>query len=102
MPDGPLPDPETPAPPRFLPEYDNVLLSHADRSRVAARADVSRVFTKGGLLVDGFLAGRWGLKSERKRPRIELELFRRLTRPSAQTVDEEGERLRRSGPDPLT
>ncbi len=93
VPDGLFPDPETPAPPRFLPEYDNVLLSHADRSRVAERENVTRVFTKGGLLVDGFLAGRWGLSRERGRPRLEVELFRRLTRAERAAVTEEGERL---------
>jgi hypothetical protein len=62
--DGPLPDPDTPAPPRFLPEYDNVLLSHKDRARITERdrkipwpaGDGGRM---GTFLIDGFTAGTW-------------------------------------------
>ena len=62
--DGPRPDPETPAPPRFLPEYDNVLLSHADRSRFGADGIRSRFAAveglgHGGVLHDGRFAGLW-------------------------------------------
>ena len=93
VPDGPLPDPDTPAPPRFLPTYDNALLSHTDRTRIAAREQVTRVFTKGGLLVDGFLAGRWDVKSARKSAALNIELFRRLSKTERTAVVEEGERL---------
>jgi hypothetical protein len=63
LPDAPRPDPDEPAPVRFLPEYDNVLLSHADRSRFAA--EEYRRFTraagpfKGSVLVDGVVQGIW-------------------------------------------
>jgi hypothetical protein len=63
VPDGPLPDPETPAPPRFLPEYDNVALSHADRSRLFDGAGPAAQRPSGGtigtLLVDGFHRATW-------------------------------------------
>jgi Winged helix DNA-binding domain len=64
LPDAPRPDPETPSPPRFLPEYDNVLLSHADRSRFVSeeqRRAFSRVEgrTRGTVLADGFVFGVW-------------------------------------------
>jgi hypothetical protein len=58
VPDGPLPDPETPSPPRFLPEFDNSLLAHADRSRIVA--DEYRVASlSGAVLIDGFVQATW-------------------------------------------
>jgi hypothetical protein len=66
LPDRTLPDPDVPAPVRFLPEYDNVLLAHADRSRLVAddfraRMPYDRLGFLGNLLVDGTLAGGWRL-----------------------------------------
>ncbi|CAN5788222.1 hypothetical protein BH18ACT2_BH18ACT2_08190 [soil metagenome] len=62
LPAAPRPDPETPAPVRFLPEYDNVLLSHADRSRFGAPdgivVSVDRPF-KGSVLVEGQVRAIW-------------------------------------------
>jgi hypothetical protein len=62
-PDAPLADPVTAAPPRFLPEYDDVLLSHADRARVHAGHGPGLPFPRGAaiwtLLVDGFYRANW-------------------------------------------
>jgi hypothetical protein len=64
LPEAPRPDPGVPAPARFLGEFDNVLLSHADRSRVIppgfpwrALLDAPRAVSH--LLVDGMLRGTW-------------------------------------------
>ena len=65
--DGPLPHPDTPAPPRFLPMYDNILLSHKDRSRMLGAQDewsvgpnqFDDVFRGGSVLVDGFVRAGW-------------------------------------------
>ena len=58
VPGAPLPDGDTPAPVRFLPDYDNVLLAHADRSRILPEGVKPRdVIGRPTLLVDGFVAG---------------------------------------------
>jgi hypothetical protein len=63
VPDGLFADPDTPAPPRFLPEYDNLLLSHEDRSRVVRPLGIPWPTGRwiGSLLIDGFGAGTWKL-----------------------------------------
>jgi hypothetical protein len=67
VPDGPLPDPETPAPPRFFGEYDNAILGYADRARIVA--DAPHQPLQGGtggyvgsLLVDGLVSAMWALR----------------------------------------
>ena len=60
--DGLFPDPETPAPVRFLPEYDNAVLGFADRSRITPPAEGERPYWKGAVLVDGFADGDVALR----------------------------------------
>jgi Winged helix DNA-binding domain len=94
LPDAPRPDPDTPAPPRFLPEYDNVVLGHADRSRITAGA-AERWPTDGlhwsPLLVDGFVAGVWRLQQDRGSATLVVQPFDPLPEPAA--VEEEAARL---------
>ena len=92
LPDAPLPDPETPAPPRFLPEYDNLLLAHADRTRVVAGEHRHAVFTT-SFLVDGFVRGTWRIERGAAGATLHVEPFARLSRADAADVTDEGARL---------
>jgi hypothetical protein len=96
--DAPRPDPDVPAPPRFLPEFDNLILSHADRIRVIANEYRKAIASKNGMvpatfLVDGFVRGTW--KSERSRGKATLliEPFEPLAKNDHDALVEEGERL---------
>ncbi|MDQ0958263.1 hypothetical protein QFZ66_002141 [Streptomyces sp. B4I13] len=93
LPEAPRPDPETPAPPRFLAEFDNLLLSHADRGRVIPPEYWGRSWQGNQayctLLVDGFLAGVWRLE----RDALVVEPFGRLTGAQKHDVLAEGERV---------
>ncbi|MFD3501227.1 winged helix DNA-binding domain-containing protein [Streptomyces sp. NPDC058676] len=93
LPDAPRPDADTPAPPRFLPEFDNLLLSHADRTRVVPPEYRGSAW-QGNLvhctfLVDGFLAGVWKLEADA----LVVEPFGRLTKAQRDEVVVEGERM---------
>jgi hypothetical protein len=99
--DGPLPDPETPAPVRFLPEYDNLVLSHRDRSRVlgdptawlVAGSQFDPVFLGGSVLVDGFLAAGHATERSGDRAILAIKPVRRLTAAERSEVEDEGARL---------
>ncbi len=66
LPDAPRPSHDTPAPPRFLPEYDNALLSHRDRTHVIPEAVGMRLTGYvGTFMVDGFLCGQWRIVTDK-------------------------------------
>ncbi|MFE5814496.1 winged helix DNA-binding domain-containing protein [Streptomyces sp. NPDC056479] len=92
LPDAPRPDPDTPAPPRFLPEFDNLLLSHADRTRVVPPANRGRTWQANTVycpfLVDGFLAGVWRILGDA----LVIEPFGELGRAQRADVTEEAAR----------
>ncbi len=92
VPGAPLPDPDTPAPPRFLPEYDNVVLGHADRTRVVADEHRLKALTN-SLLVDGFVRGTWKIIRRRDAATLLVEPFSPLSGRDASAVTLEGERL---------
>jgi hypothetical protein len=93
LPDAPRPDPETPAPVRFIPEYDNLLLSHADRRRVVTEAGLKQVFTKGAALVDGFVAAAWKVGRTRRAATLQLQPLRKLAKKDMRALEKEGLRL---------
>ncbi|WP_309053333.1 winged helix DNA-binding domain-containing protein [Streptomyces sp.] len=106
LPDAPRPDEDTPAPPRFLPEFDNLLLSHADRTRVVPPAHRTRTWTGNQahrvFLLDGFLAGLWQLTEEKDRTTLTVEPFAPVTRAQRAALVTEAERtLRITAPEGL-
>jgi len=93
-----LPAEDVPAPVRFLPEYDNLLLSHSNRSRVIADEYRSKVYLPGlrvaaTILVDGFVRGAWKIEKAKTAATLVIEPFDKLTKKDRAALTEEGERL---------
>src|SRR6188472_1107445 len=98
LPDAQRPDPDTPAPPRFLPEYDNVLLGHADRSRIIPPGrriplPPGNGATRGTILIDGMLGAEWKIAAADGHATLEIEPFEPIPAADLPALEEEGDRL---------
>lgn len=95
VPGAPLPDSDVPAAPRFLPEYDNAFLAHADRDRIVSEAVRKRMFVVGWgqLLVDGFIAARWKADPANGTNVLRVEPFRRLSAAERDSIEGEAHSL---------
>ncbi len=80
LPTAPRPGGGVPAPVRLVAEFDNLVLSHAERSRVISSEATKRLYTingviPGSVLIDGFVAGMWRLTRSRDAATLTIELF---------------------------
>lgn len=96
LPDAPRPAPDTPAPVRFLPEYDNVFLSHAERSRIVPPAHAGR-FTEArngrrlrAVLVNGFVCSAWNIESDGDGVTLTITTFENFSKPTLADLEREG------------
>lgn len=85
-------------PARFLPEFDNLLLSHAKRTRIISDQYRDRIFgsatcVSATILVDGFVAGLWTVESAKKTAALAIAPFVPLAPADRDALTEEGERL---------
>lgn len=98
LPEAPRPDPDVAAPPRFLPEYDNLLLSHADRSRIVPDGVQVPLYagnggSRGELLVGGTWRANWAITRRDGVATLTIEPFDRLAKRDVAAVSGEGTRL---------
>jgi hypothetical protein len=102
LPDAPRPPGETPVPPRLVGPFDNLVLSHADATRVLPTNYRRLTMTQNGLiagmaLIDGFVAGNWRIKASKQHALLTITSFSRqaFKKADAEALTREGERLLR-------
>jgi len=98
LPDAPRPDEDTPAPMRFLPEFDNVLLGYQDRSRIMADAHKPYVLLPGlrvasTVTVDGLVVATWRIDRTKKQSTISVHLLEKLPKRTVADIEAEAERV---------
>jgi hypothetical protein len=88
----------TPAPIRFLPEYDNVLVAYSDRSRIIPQEHLERVMRQLGrppVLIDGFVRAFWRVLLKGTAATLEIQAFDGIVRRHRAALETEGLRLLR-------
>ncbi len=100
LPDLPLLPEAAPAPIRFLPEYDNCLIAHKNRTRILPERHRKQVFVSAGrvlgsVLIDGFVGAIWKARREKDRARLSISLFETVTAGCQAEIEAEGLRLLR-------
>ncbi len=100
LPDAPRPPGDVPASARFVPDYDNLILSHSDRTRVISDEYRPRIFlsaarVRATFLVDGFVRGAWKIEKSRRAATLVVEPFEPLADEDRDALIGEGERLLR-------
>ncbi|MBO2452630.1 AlkZ family DNA glycosylase [Actinomadura barringtoniae] len=97
LPDAPRPDEDTPAPVRFLPEYDNVFIGYKDRARVVSDEAAEAVWLANVnypvFTVDGFLRGTWNLDNTKGKATLSIRPFKPLPAADRAPLEEEGAAL---------
>ncbi|HJT92925.1 MAG TPA: winged helix DNA-binding domain-containing protein [Mycobacterium sp.] len=99
LPDAPRPSADTPAPVRLVAPFDNILLSHAERTRIISDEHRKRLFSgrngvfPGTVLVDGFVAGTWELTGKGASTSIRVQPYVRLRKAVANEITAEANRL---------
>ncbi|WP_435176236.1 winged helix DNA-binding domain-containing protein [Actinacidiphila sp. bgisy145] len=98
LPDAALTDPDTPVPARYVADFDNLLLSHTDRTRILGDVPKSRVISVNGLvsgtvLVDGFVAGTWRFTRDKATVTLAVTPFAPLRPADRDTLEAAGLRL---------
>ncbi|MEL6269256.1 MAG: winged helix DNA-binding domain-containing protein [Chloroflexota bacterium] len=98
LPDMPILPGDTPAPVRLVPEYDNMVIAHKDRTRVLPEEHYKKIFlsaarVRATVLVDGFVAGRWRTERNKQAATLVIEPFVAYSAAEKTALTEEGERL---------
>ena len=98
LPEAPRPDPDTPAPVRFIAEWDNLLIGHQRRSRIISDVNRKRIATPNGMvpgtiLIDGFVQGTWKIEERAEDATLVITLFRTIDDADRADLEQEGKKL---------